>query len=191
MRATKLGTNLLLSAVKCAFYCRTVSTITRAIGSVQCKCLAARCSDQSFFAERLSIGAEYSSLKLAAADKTSRMFNEPDSSKSMHMANSDRTWCCQGGTCTLDVGKGFSNNSDVPERIFRVLCNDFSSQVLEQQHTFDNCMHYCHVVPFVVSPSLSAHVLVKDQAIVVILSSMITLTRSQNMLKHWLGPKTC
>jgi len=53
--------------------------------------LAACCSDKCFFAESLSIGGWYTSLKLAAADKTTCMISEPDSSQSKQMANSERT----------------------------------------------------------------------------------------------------
>ncbi len=117
------------------------------------KCLAACCSDQCFFAESLSIGGWYTSLKLAAADKTC-MISEPDSSQSKQMANSERTWRYQ--RYTPNLGKRFSSNPDVSKRIFRVLCNHFSQQVLKEQHTLNNWMDCC-VIPFVVAPSLCAH----------------------------------
>jgi len=53
--------------------------------------LLAALISQCFFAESLSIGGWYTSLKLAAADKTTCMISEPDSSQSKQMANSERT----------------------------------------------------------------------------------------------------
>ena len=116
-----------------------------------CKCLAARSSDQCFFAESLSVRGWYTSLKLAAAGKTSCINSEADSSKSKHMANSDRMWCCQKGTPNL--GKSFSSNPDVPKGIFGVPCNHVSQQVLKEQHALDNWM-YCCVIALIVAPCL-------------------------------------